>query len=179
MLLINLSHVGFDYNVREILVNIIGKELLKRARANKFKEKPTVVFMNEAHQFLNKKLQDSFSGDVELNAFDLIAKECRKYGLYVCIATQMPRDIPIGTLSQIGTFIIHRLINDLDVDKIKGACSESNRWVLAGLANLSSGEAVISSVNLPFPVIIKIKAPNTKPMSESPIELSDRFVNNG
>ena len=173
MMLIDLSQMGFDYNVREILVNIIGKELLKRARKANFKEIPTIVFLDEAHQFLNKKLQDSFSENIELNAFDLIAKECRKYGLYVCIATQMPRDIPIGTLSQVGTFIIHRLINDQDIDKIKGSCSETNRWILSGLANLSSGEAIISSINLPFPLTIKIKEPHTKPISQAPIELLD------
>ncbi|OPX24710.1 MAG: hypothetical protein B1H05_04720 [Candidatus Cloacimonas sp. 4484_140] len=42
----------------------------------------------------------------------MIAKEGRKYGLNVCIATQRPRDIPEDVLSQIGTLIVHRLIND-------------------------------------------------------------------
>ena len=45
-----------------------------------------------------------------LDSFDQIAKECRKHGLFLCLATQMPRDIPQGTLSQMGTFIVHRLI---------------------------------------------------------------------
>lgn len=173
LLLVNLSKVGFDFNAREILVNVIGKELLKKAREEELKNNPIIVFLDEAHQFLNKKIQDSYNGDVELNAFDLIAKECRKYGLYLCIATQMPRDIPTGTLSQIGTFVIHRLINDLDIDKIKGSCSEINRNILGSLANLSSGEAIISSVNLAFPLVVKIKEPKIKPISNAPINLLD------
>lgn len=51
-----------------------------------------------------------------LDSFDQIAKECRKHGLFLCLATQMPRDIPQGTLSQMGTFIVHRLINPFDKD---------------------------------------------------------------
>lgn len=31
----------------------------------------------------------------------------------------MPRDIPIGTLSQMGTFIVHRLINEQDKNLLK------------------------------------------------------------
>lgn len=173
MLLIDFSKVGFEHHAREVLVNIIGKELLKRARQGNFKSKPIITFIDEAHQFLNKNIQDSYAGEIELDAFDMIAKECRKHGLYLCLSTQMPRDIPIGTLSQMGTFIIHRLINDKDVEMVRGACSGASKNLLSGLANLSSGEAIISSVNLPFPITIKIKKPNIEPESESPIEKLD------
>ena len=51
---------------------------------------------------------------VELDAFGLIAKEGRKYGLTCVLATQRPRDIPEDVLSQIGMFVVHRLINERD-----------------------------------------------------------------
>lgn len=168
MLILDLSNAAFDFNVREILVNVIGKELLTMARNGQFKERPLLVFIDEAHQFLNKSIEVATAEDVSLNAFDLIAKECRKHGLYLCIATQMPRDIPVGILSQIGTFIIHRLINEIDIEKIRNACTEANKWVLQGLANLGQGEAILLSVNLPFPITIKIKKPETEPLSKSP-----------
>lgn len=168
MLLLDLSNADFDFNVREILVNVIGKELLNMARKGKFKEKPLLAFIDEAHQFLNKSIEVATAEDVSLNAFDLIAKECRKHGLYLCIATQMPRDIPVGTLSQMGTFIVHRLINEIDIEKIRNACADANKWVLQGLANLGQGEAILLSVNLPFPITVKIKKPYTEPVSKSP-----------
>jgi len=77
-----------------------------------FIKKPLIIFIDEAHLFLNKVIKDEYSIEVELNSFERIAKECRKYGLYLCISTQRPRDIPEGILSQMGTFIVHRLIND-------------------------------------------------------------------
>jgi len=79
--------------------------LLNKARSNAFRENPLILFVDEAHQFLNKKVKDEYFESTELNAFDNIAKESRKYGLFLCLFTQMPRDIPVGTLSQMGTFI--------------------------------------------------------------------------
>lgn len=85
--------------------------MLNRARNRDFQESPIVVLIDEAHQFLNKSIKDEHFDTKPLDAFDSIAKECRKYGLFLCIATQIPRDIPIGTLSQMGTFIVHQSFN--------------------------------------------------------------------
>ncbi|MFV9997102.1 MAG: hypothetical protein AB8W37_04425 [Arsenophonus endosymbiont of Dermacentor nuttalli] len=56
------------------------------------------VFIDEAHQFLNKKIGDELNR-FELDVFGNIAKEGRKFGLNVVIATQRPRDIPEDVLS--------------------------------------------------------------------------------
>ena len=111
LLRLNLKDVKYDFQVRETLVNAVGKYLLNKARNREFENSPVVVLIDEAHQFLNKSIKDEYFESKPLDAFDSIAKECRKYGLFLCIATQMPRDIPKGTLSQMGTFIVHRLIN--------------------------------------------------------------------
>lgn len=63
------------------------------------------VFIDEAHQFLNKKIGDELNR-FELDVFGNIAKEGRKFGLNVVIATQRPRDIPEDVLSQIGAFLL-------------------------------------------------------------------------
>jgi uncharacterized protein len=62
-------------------------------------QNPTVVILDEAHQFLDKSLGDEYSR-VSLESFGVIAKEGRKYGLTAVLATQRPRDIPEDVLSQ-------------------------------------------------------------------------------
>ena len=104
----------------------------------------------------------------KLNSFDSIAKECRKYGLFLCIATQMPRDIPTGTLSQIGTFIVHRLINHFDKEAIANASSSATKNSLDFLPVLGSGEAILMGVDFPMPVILKINKPTILPNSDTP-----------
>ncbi|MFN0215041.1 MAG: ATP-binding protein [Saprospiraceae bacterium] len=110
LLRIGFEQVGYEFQAREILANSIGKFLILKAREGIFKTKPIVLFIDEAHQYLNKHVKDEYFEATRLNAYDQIAKEGRKYGLFICLATQMPRDIPTGTLSQMGTFIVHRLI---------------------------------------------------------------------
>ena len=131
LFIVSLKDASFEAGLREILTNAIGNYLLEEARQYKFKNNPIVLFVDEAHQFLKKTISDDSFQDLELDAFDKIAKECRKHGLFLCISTQTPRDIPVGTLSQMGTFIVHRLINEADRAVIEKACSEGNKNSLA------------------------------------------------
>lgn len=165
---IDFSQVSFDYQVREILVNAIGKFLLYKARDGKFKDSPLVIFIDEAHQFLNKAIADEYFAAKPLDAFEQISKEARKYGLFLCIATQMPRDIPLGTLSQMGTFIVHRLINEQDKKAVESAASSANRNSLAYLPILGEGEALMVGVDFPMPLTLKINEPSNKPNSNTP-----------
>lgn len=165
---IGFEKVGFDFQAREIVANSIGKFLLEKARNADFKEKPLILFIDEAHQYLNKSVQDEYFELTHLNSFDSIAKECRKHGLFLCLATQMPRDIPVGTLSQIGTFIVHRLINHFDKESIANASSSANRDTLGFLPILGAGEAILMGVDFPMPVMLKINEPDIKPDSATP-----------
>lgn len=173
ILRINFENVVFDFQAREVLANAIGNYLLSKARIGGFNsvkdpiKKPLVLVIDEAHQFLNKKVGDEFFGS-NLDAFDSIAKECRKHGLFLCIATQMPRDIPPGTLSQMGTFIVHRLINHFDKEAIANACSSANRNTLDFLPILGEGEAVLTGVDFPMPIMLKIDKPSIEPNSGTP-----------
>lgn len=169
LLRIGFEDVGFDFQAREILANAIGKNLLETARSGKFKKSPLVLFVDEAHQYLNKEVKDEYFELTKLNSFDSIAKECRKYGLFLCLATQMPRDIPIGTLSQIGTFIVHRLINHFDKESIANASSSANKSSLDFLPVLGAGEAILMGVDFPMPVMMKIDLPRIAPDSSTPI----------
>lgn len=168
LLRIGFEKVGYDFNVREIIANALAKYLLNMARDKKFKEKPTIFFLDEAHQFLNKRVTDDSFTAYSLNAFDQIAKECRKYGLLLCIATQMPRDIPVGTLSQMGTFLVHRLINYNDKEAIKQSCATANSSTLAYLPVLGEGEAILTGVDFSMPLLLKVSPPLEKPDSETP-----------
>ena len=168
LLRIGFEKVGYDFNVREIIANALAKYLLNLARDKTFKEHPTIFFLDEAHQFLNKRVTDDSFTSYSLNAFDQIAKECRKYGLFLCIATQMPRDIPVGTLSQMGTFLVHRLINYNDKEAIKQSCATANSSTLAYLPILGEGEAILTGVDFPMPLLLKVDPPVNKPDSATP-----------
>ncbi|MDG2951245.1 ATP-binding protein [Exercitatus varius] len=164
---LNLSAVPFEANARELLVNAIGRKLLSCAREQKISyENPLIVFIDEAHQFLNKSIGDEIS-KINLTAFGDIAKEGRKYGLNVTIATQRPRDIPEDVLSQIGTLIVHRLTNEKDQEIVKKAVGSIDHRSASFLPVLGQGEGLLLGVDFPFPMKVKIKMPEFKPESRS------------
>jgi DNA helicase HerA-like ATPase len=164
---VSLKFLSFTHNAREIVANAIGRHLLLRARENKFKTQPLLVFLDEAHQFLDKQLGDE-NTRYPLDAFDLIAKEGRKYGLTICIATQRPRDIPEGVLSQMGTLVVHRLINDRDREVVERASGEIDKSAAEFLPTLAPGQAVIIGVDFPIPLTVQIACPEAKPDSKGP-----------
>ena len=168
LLRIGFEQVGYDFQAREILANAIGKNLLEKSRQGDFKSKPVVLFIDEAHQYLNRSVKDEYFEMTRLDSFDQIAKECRKHGLFLCLATQMPRDIPQGTLSQMGTFIVHRLINPFDKDAVENACSSANKNSLSFLPVLGAGEAILMGVDFPMPVVLKVNKPIVEPNSATP-----------
>lgn len=167
LLRICLSGIAYEFNAREIFANVIGRFLLTKARNGDFGESPVVVIVDEAHNFLGHHI-GSEDYAARLDAFEIIAKEGRKYGLNICLATQRPRDITDGVLSQMGTLIVHRLTNDRDREVVERACGEIDRSASAFLPNLKPGEAAIIGADFPIPLTIVIREPATKPQSDGP-----------
>jgi DNA helicase HerA-like ATPase len=167
ILRISLASVPYIFNAREIVANAFGRRLLSIARTGALKKKPVVVFLDEAHNFLNRHIGEEDSA-IHLDAFDQIAKEGRKHWLTICLATQRPRDLPEGVLSQMGTMIVHRLINGRDRDVVECACRDIDRAAVSFLTTLAPGQAPIVGVDFPFPLTITLDKPSHPPDSSGP-----------
>ena len=167
LLRICLSGVAYEFKAREIVANVIGRHMLSMSRGGAFATSPVVVVVDEAHNFLGRQI----GGDdavAKLDAFELIAKEGRKFGLNICLTTQRPRDITEGVLSQMGTLVVHRLTNDRDREVVERACGEIDRSASSFLPNLKPGEAAVIGADFPIPMTIQVFPPKAKPQSDGP-----------
>jgi uncharacterized protein len=167
VLRISLKHLPFSHDAREIVANALGRHLLEMARSGKFRESPLLVFLDEAHNFLNKTLGEEDT-KYRLDSFELIAKEGRKSSLNICISTQRPRDIPEGILSQMGSLIIHRLRNDKDRDLVERASSDADRSAMTFIPELGDGQAVLIGVGFPISLPVQMTKPAQPPDSRGP-----------
>lgn len=167
VLRISLRNLTFSNNLREIIVNVIGQSLLTWARAGKFSKTPLVVGIDEAHQFFGQVVGDEFAS-AQLTAFDSIAKEGRKYGLTICLATQRPGDLPSGVLSQVGMMLVHRLADGKDRQKVEQAAAEIDLSATKLLPGLIPGEAIFMGVDFPVPISVRVKRPIHEPSSDGP-----------
>lgn len=167
ILRVSLESLPFEHNTRELVVNAIGRYLLRRAREGRFREKPLVLMLDEAHQFLDKTVGDEYNR-APLDSFGLIAKEGRKYALTCVLATQRPRDIPEDVLSQMGMFIVHRLINERDRAVVEKACGNLDAAAASFLPTLGQGEAILVGVESPMPLPVLVRPPRNEPQSRGP-----------
>ncbi|MDD5114289.1 MAG: DUF87 domain-containing protein, partial [Methylobacter sp.] len=71
-----MSGISQEYQTKEIIANALGRKLLRYARDRKFKQRPVIVIVDEAHNFLGKHI-GSEDSSARLDAFELIAKEGR------------------------------------------------------------------------------------------------------
>lgn len=167
VLRISLRNLTSANHLREIIVNIVGQSLLGWARSGRFRLKPLVVSIDEAHQFFDVTVGDEFA-NTHLNAFDSIAKEGRKYGLTTCLVTQRPSDLPASVFSQVGMTIVHRLADGRDRQRIEQAAAELDQSATRLLPGLVPGEAVLMGVDFPVPVSVRINRPLRPPESDGP-----------
>lgn len=167
VLRVSLEGLPFEHNTRELVANAIGRHLLRRARKGSYLKCPLVIMLDEAHQFLDKSVGDEHSKTL-LDSFGLIAKEGRKYGLTCVLSTQRPRDIPEDVLSQMGMFIVHRLINERDRAVVEKACGNLDHSAASFLPTLGQGEAIFVGVESPMPLPVRIRTPKNGPESRGP-----------
>ena len=153
--------------VREIIANALARHLLSYARLGRFRYQPLLLVVDEAHQTL-PKTTSSLSHELPLETFNVIAKEGRKYGLTLCVATQRPRDIPDDVLSQMGTFLVHRLVSDGDRLAIERASGGLKQGLGENLPSLAPGEALLLGIDFPTPLRLQILPPEAQPFSRGP-----------
>ncbi len=167
VLRISLRKLSFRAEIREIVANGIARFLLSQAREGLFERTPLLVCLDEAHQFLDKSIADDWS-KYPLDAFELVAKEGRKYSLSLCLATQRPRDIPDAVLGQMGTMLVHRMSNDADRRVIDRAAGDIDRSAAEFVPSLAPGQALLLGIDYPIPLVIQITPPIGEPDSSGP-----------
>ena len=165
ILRIDMSELPQTNHLREITVNTVGNRLLDMARSGKLRANPLVVAVDEAHQFLGRTLGED-QASIRPESFELIAKEGRKFGLSLIVATQRPGDIPSGVLSQMGCLIVHRLTERRDQDHVADASSHFDRSLAHMLPSLIPGECLLVGSALPLAIPLKVTPPAHHPNSE-------------
>ncbi|CAN1573498.1 Helicase HerA-like C-terminal [Flavobacteriaceae bacterium] len=136
------------------------------------KERPLLLVMEEAHNYLN-------SEGSALSIVQKIVKEGRKYGIGTMIVSQRPSEINSTILSQCGTFFALRLSNSTDRSHITSAVSDNLEGLTSMLPILKTGEAIIlgESVKLPMRTIIKAPPRDKRPDSQDPIVFDEVDTN--
>jgi len=161
---VDLSTLPTERHFKQIVVNALAGMLLERARTGLFRERPLITAVDEAHQFLGRvaHLEEFGFG---LDGIELIAKEGRKYGLHLVLATQRPRDLTRAVLSQLGCTLVHRMTESEDLDMLGHTVGRRDAGATAYVPTLEPGHCLVYGSSLAFPVIVAVRRPSPVPDS--------------
>ncbi|WP_316839281.1 ATP-binding protein [Pedobacter gandavensis] len=127
------------------------------------KQQPLLIVLEEAHNYL-KAGEDSISS----RTVQTIAKEGRKYGVGLLLATQRPSEIDETVLSQCGTLIALRMNNSKDRSHIRSAIQDELQTMIDLLPSLRTGEALISGEAVKIPSRVKFYKANQNVKGSDP-----------
>lgn len=161
-----LSHEVLPY-----ACTVIGRILLE-ARENlpakqRYKH-PWVLVLEEAHNYARPPRSDEQRGQtLSRLAFERIAKEGRKFGFSLIIASQRPSEISATIISQCANFISHRLQNPDDIDHFRKIIPMQARRLLDQVTILASGEAIVFGSAFHIPTRVQFDRPDPSPHSQT------------
>ena len=137
---------------------LVGIILLKLFIARKNKRiPPFLVIVEEAHRFAPQNEQ-TFSKIV----LRRIAREGRKFGVGLCIASQRIVGLDKDILSQCGTKILLRIDSMTDLNFLKPLLEHSSFDEIKRLPYLPVGVALVTGISLKYPLLVKIRPRKSK-----------------
>ena len=146
---------------REMLPSLLAELIMKDAAEKKGDGTPsiiTTIVIDEAHNLLGYDANEAdLVHDNTLRVFERVIKEGRKFGVFLCLASQRPSDISPTITSQIHNYFIHKLVNPNDIERIRKTVSFMGESSLAMLSALGQGECIVSGPSLYMPQYVYIE----------------------
>jgi DNA helicase HerA-like ATPase len=128
---------------------------------------PLLFVCEEAHRYAPSDKHIGFGPT--RRALSRIAKEGRKYGVFLGLVTQRPAEIDTTIVSQCSTLFVMRLSNDRDQELIRSAVSDAAANLLSFIPSLGTREVFTfgPGVALPTRMRFALLDANKRPASEA------------
>jgi DNA helicase HerA-like ATPase len=151
-------------NVTALIGRLVLEFMQRIPSRGKF---PVVLVLEEAHHYIpaNARLERQQRAR---EVFEKIAKEGRKFGLSLVVASQRPSELSRTVLAQCNSFIVHRIQNPDDQEYFKSVISGINRDLLDQLPALAQQQAIVLGDCVALPLQVRINTVNPRPRSDDP-----------
>jgi hypothetical protein len=173
--ILDLSLVPSDvvHTMVAVLARIIF-EATQRYRQKHQVELPTLLVLDEAHVFIQRGAREEpgipSAAQMCRQTFERLAREGRKFGLGLVLASQRPYELSPTVLAQCNTFLLHRLVNDLDQELVRRLVPDNLSGLLRELPSLPSRQGILlgSAVSIPTLVTVRELPEAYRPRSGDP-----------
>ena len=150
----------------EVISCVISRLIFEKLKTAKDRNQfPINLVLEEAHRYISTESGKIF-GDAN-RIFEGIAKEGRKYGMFLLVSSQRPSELSRTVLSQCSNFIVHRIQNPEDLSHIRQITPHISETILKRLPSIPTQHALIFGHSVNLPTTFKVNEANPKPKSDN------------
>ena len=164
LITIDSSEVGTD--VLELMTSVVSRMIFDH-RKDKLGESrrhhPVHLILDEAHRYIRKNAQYI----LRENIFEKIAREGRKYSLFLIVSSQRPSELSDTVLSQCANFIVHRIQNEVDLKYVYSILPYFSEDFITKIKQSVPGEALIFGNCVPMPLQVQVIQAKPDPNSKN------------
>lgn len=174
---IDLSEVPHDVAIP--IIGVITKLVYDIQRTFKPDQLlPVTLVCDEAHVYIPDNYQLSASQKRMVEIFENIAKEGRKFGTTLFVASQRPSELNKTIMAQCANFIVGKMNNENDKSMIKGMMPDGSACMIDDTTMFAPGDVLIIGDAVPIPMKIKVQLARERPQSRT-IDFWDRWSSAG
>ncbi len=146
---------GLPVEVAQVIVSVVARLAFEFGLWS-HGAAPIALVVEDAHRYAPSKENVGFGPTRK--ALVRIAKEGRKVGVALFVASQRPTELDATILSQCNTIFAMRLANQADQEALRAAVPDASTSLLSCLPSLGLGEAIAVGEGVPLPTRIRFDA---------------------
>lgn len=162
---IDLSDIPHDVAIP--IIGAIAKLVFDIQRSTGPDFRPITLVCDEAHVYIPNNFQLSASERRMVEVFENIAKEGRKFGITLFVASQRPSELNKTIMAQCANFIVGKLNNENDKAMIKGMLPDGSESVIDSTTMFSPGDVLVVGDAAPIPLKVHVELAKERPQSRT------------
>ncbi len=162
----NIDLSGIPHDIAVLIIGAITK-LIYNIQIMQKDARPITLVCDEAHVYIPVDFQLSASQRRMVEIFENIAKEGRKFGITLFVASQRPSELNKTIMAQCANYIVMKLNNENDKTMIKGMMPEGSSNTIEQTTMFSPGDCLVIGDACPIPLKIHVELAKERPQSRT------------
>ncbi len=162
----NIDLSGIPHDIAVLIIGAITK-LIYNIQIMQKDARPITLVCDEAHVYIPTDFQLTAAQRRMVEIFENIAKEGRKFGITLFVASQRPSELNKTIMAQCANYIFMKLNNENDKSMIKGMMPAGSADVIETTTMFSPGDCLVVGDACPIPLKIHVELAKERPQSKT------------
>ena len=162
----NIDLSGIPHDIAVLIIGAITK-LIYNIQIMQKDARPITLVCDEAHVYIPTDFQLSAAQRRMVEIFENIAKEGRKFGITLFVASQRPSELNKTIMAQCANYIVMKLNNENDKSMIKGMMPAGSADMIETTTMFSPGDCLVVGDACPIPLKVHVDLAKERPKSKT------------